>query len=76
MTHDQEPVRLEPYVETLRARLPPEQFILLMRTFHALLTDGGALRLPLVPHPPGEREPFTAELQSEMLTLMRLTAAP
>ncbi|UED83584.1 hypothetical protein [Streptomyces profundus] len=76
MTHHSEPVQLEPYVEVLRARLPPEQFILLMRTFHALLTNGGALRLPLMPHPPGEREPFTAELQNEMLTLMRLTTTP
>lgn len=76
MSHNAtDPSQLVPYVEALRARLPAAQFILLMRTFNAWLTGGGRLGVPLVPHQRPEDEPFTAELQNEMLTLMRLTTA-
>ncbi len=61
--------RLDVYVETLRARMPPNQFILLMRAFHAWLTGGGMTRLHLEP---AEQELFTPELQGEILTLMGL----
>lgn len=65
--------RLELYVESLRARMPAAQFILLMRAFNAWLTGGGgSMRLHLEP---AEQELFTAEVQGEMLTLMGLAGA-
>ncbi|MFI7273568.1 hypothetical protein [Streptomyces sp. NPDC049879] len=63
--------RLDLYVEALRARMPADEFIALMRAFHAwraaphspaLPPDAGALRTP--------------EIQAEMLALMRLTRPP
>lgn len=73
MDEDTGRARLEVYVETLRARMPPRQFILLMQAFNAWLTGGGGMmRLHL---DPDERELFTAEVQGEMLTLMGLVGA-
>jgi hypothetical protein len=66
------PAQLDVYVETLRARMPPNQFILLMRAFHSWLTGGGMTR----PHlQPPEQELFTPELQGELLTLMGLVGS-
>ncbi|GAA3874460.1 hypothetical protein [Streptomyces sedi] len=77
MTEDAtDPPQLVPYVEALRARLPADQFILLMRAFNAWMTGGGRLAVPMGQDERPEDEPFTAELQSEMLTLMRLTTPP
>ncbi|GAB2872018.1 hypothetical protein [Streptomyces mayteni] len=65
--------RLEVYVEALRARMPANQFILLMRAFDAWLTGGGGMmRLHLESD---EQELFTPEVQAEMLTLMGLVGA-
>ncbi len=65
------PARLDHHIESLRARLPAGQFILLMRVFNACLTGGrgGAARLHLTPH---EHELFTEEVQGEIVTLMSL----
>ncbi|MDT0265077.1 hypothetical protein RM844_02110 [Streptomyces sp. DSM 44915] len=70
------PTQLEPYVEALRARLPAARFILLMRVFNAWQTGGGRLGAPQLPHQRTAEEPLGADLQNEMLILMRLTGTP
>ncbi|MFE3827730.1 hypothetical protein [Streptomyces sp. NPDC059092] len=61
------------YVETLRARMPGEQFDLLMEIIRMWAeAGGGTVRL----HMDGpERELFTPELQQEFLSLMGLIGA-
>ncbi|RBM19676.1 hypothetical protein [Streptomyces sp. PT12] len=63
--------QLELYVEALRSRLAPDQFIVLMRAFTACRGGGSALA-PGLPLTAQEQELFTPEVQSEMLTLMAI----
>jgi hypothetical protein len=73
MDEDAMQARLELYVESLRARMSPRQFVLLIRAFSDWLTaGGGVMRLHLEPV---EQELFTPEVQGEMLTLMGLVGA-
>jgi hypothetical protein len=73
MDEDACQARLELYVESLRARMSPHQFVLLIRAFYAWLTAGGGMmRLRLGT---AEQELFTPEVQGEMLTLMGLAGA-
>ncbi|MFJ8002193.1 hypothetical protein ACIQ7D_34655 [Streptomyces sp. NPDC096310] len=61
------------YVETLRARMPTEQFDLLMEIIRMWAeAGGGTVRLRL---DDAERELFTPEVQQEFLNLMGLIGA-
>ncbi|WP_330328372.1 hypothetical protein OHS33_00580 [Streptomyces sp. NBC_00536] len=61
------------YVETLRARMPQEQFRLLMEVIREYVkAGGGRFRLDLEP---AERALFTAEVQQELLNLLGLIGA-
>lgn len=54
------------YVETLRARMPPEQFDLLMEVIRKYVkAGGGRFRLDLEPR---EKELFTEEVQQSCST--------
>ncbi|MFD6877012.1 MULTISPECIES: hypothetical protein [unclassified Streptomyces] len=61
------------YVETLRARMPQEQFDLLMEVIREYVkAGGGRFRLDLEPE---ERALFTEEVQQELLNLLGLLGA-
>ncbi|MFJ4772212.1 hypothetical protein ACIP88_24395 [Streptomyces uncialis] len=61
------------YVETLRARMPPAQFGLLMEVIREYVkAGGGRFRLDLEPE---EKELFTEEVQHELLNLLGLIGA-
>ncbi|MDT0344717.1 hypothetical protein [Streptomyces litchfieldiae] len=77
MTEETGRAPLELYVESLRARLPAAQFIVLMRAFHACLSGetGGAVGLTRPRLTPDEQELFTPEIQSEMVALLTLAGA-
>ncbi|MFJ9434623.1 hypothetical protein ACIRQY_33900 [Streptomyces sp. NPDC101490] len=61
------------YVETLRARMPQEQFDLLMEVFRAYVKAGGGRFLLTLE--PQERALFTEEVQQELLNLLGLLGA-
>ncbi|ARQ71340.1 hypothetical protein [Streptomyces marincola] len=64
------PARLDQRIESLRARLPAGQFILLMRVFNACLAGGSDVsRLHLTPQ---EQELFTPEVRGEIVALLGL----
>lgn len=66
-------LRYELYVETLRARMPQEQFDLLMKIMRMWAESGdGTVRLK---QDSPEKELFTPELQQEFLSLMGLIGA-
>ncbi|MCX4658430.1 hypothetical protein [Streptomyces uncialis] len=61
------------YVETLRARMPPAQFGLLMEVIREYVkAGGGRFQLDLEPE---EKELFTEEVQHELLNLLGLIGA-
>jgi hypothetical protein len=72
---DDEPGRapLERYLESLRARLPAGQFLLVMRAFHAFPQGAGGAPGQL-DHAAHEEELLTPEVQRALLTLLALAA--